>query len=54
MMRVEFEWDEKKNRRNLAKHGIDFQSASEVFSDPLQITQPDRDHDGEQRWKTVG
>jgi len=26
-----FEWDDKKNRNNLTKHGIDFEDAKEVF-----------------------
>jgi uncharacterized protein len=28
---VEFEWDPRKNRANIRKHGIDFQDAVEVF-----------------------
>ena len=54
MMRIAFEWDEKKNKSNLAKHGIDFQTASEVFFDPFQIAKPDQSHTGEQRWSTMG
>jgi uncharacterized DUF497 family protein len=32
----EFEWDEEKYSINLAKHGIRFQSAAEVFFDPFR------------------
>jgi uncharacterized DUF497 family protein len=31
-----FEWDEKKSRANLAKHGIDFHTASLAFDDPTR------------------
>lgn len=27
-------WDENKNRRNQAKHGVDFEEAQTVFQDP--------------------
>jgi len=30
---LNFEWDEEKNRRNKAKHGISFEEAKVVFSD---------------------
>jgi uncharacterized DUF497 family protein len=30
-----FEWDENKAARNLEKHGVSFESACEVFLDPL-------------------
>lgn len=32
---VEFEWDEKKARSNLEKHGVKFEEATEVFFDPF-------------------
>ncbi len=28
---MEFEWDEKKNKANFRKHGIDFNEAKEIF-----------------------
>ena len=31
---MRFEWDEDKNRRNLAKHKVSFDTASLVFDDP--------------------
>jgi uncharacterized DUF497 family protein len=41
---VEFEWDEKKARANVAKHGVTFHEAASVFGDPLALTfrDPDR------------
>lgn len=29
---MQFEWDEAKNRLNIAKHGISFDLAKEIFS----------------------
>lgn len=50
-----FSWDPAKARANMAKHGVSFDVASEVFKDPLAVTIPDDDHsDAEQRWITLG
>jgi len=32
---ITFVWDKAKARRNLAKHGIAFEQAAEVFFDPF-------------------
>jgi hypothetical protein len=32
-MRIEFEWDEKKNAANKKKHGISFEEAKTCFED---------------------
>jgi len=54
-MRFVFEWDPAKAERNLSKHGVSFDSAMGVFSDPLALTIFDGDHsDEEDRWVTVG
>ena len=53
-MAVWFEWDERKNRINIAKHGIGFEEASGVFSDPHVIIREDRVVDGEQRLHAIG
>ena len=53
-MAVRVEWDAKKNRSNLAKHGIDFAEVVPVFDDPLSLTIPDRVADGELRYWTMG
>jgi len=34
---MEFEWDEKKSRANKSKHGIDFNTAAELWNDPDRI-----------------
>jgi len=47
-------WREEKNRKNLAKHKIDFETAQHVFEDHLHRSVQDRYKDGEERWQTVG
>jgi uncharacterized protein len=32
---VRFEWDEKKNRVNVSKHGLDFSDVEAVFEGPV-------------------
>jgi uncharacterized protein len=49
---VSFEWDERKNLLNFAKHGIDFDDASEVFYGPIILGESDRNN--EERWIAVG
>jgi uncharacterized DUF497 family protein len=52
---VQFEWSEKKNRLNIEKHGISFEEAKEVFSDPFHISKLDHRFDYfEERWITLG
>jgi uncharacterized DUF497 family protein len=51
---MRFEWDEAKNRRNLAKHGIAFEIARSVFGDPHALSVQDRVVGGEERWQTLG
>ena len=52
--RMRFEWDEVKNRRNLRKHKISFQTASLVFDDPYARSMQDRVVEAEERWQTLG
>jgi len=49
-----FEWDENKRRSNLAKHGIDFDDAKEVFYDPAACTFLSSHAVNERRLVTVG
>ena len=50
-----FEWDGDKARRNFAKHGVSFDEARLVFTDPSRIEQIDnRDDYGEERVIAVG
>jgi len=30
-----FEWDDQKNRSNIAKHGISFETAKRIFGGPI-------------------
>lgn len=49
-----FAWDEAKNRSNLIKHGISFETARLVFEDPHALSDQDRVVGGEERWQTIG
>jgi len=52
---MNFEWDLRKARLNLAKHGISFEEATTVFDDPLSLTAVDPDHSvSENRYLTFG
>lgn len=51
---MEFEWDENKNLRNLAKHRIGFEEAIEVFDDLHELTEPANTVGHEERLKTIG
>ena len=51
---MEFRWDPRKDALNKDKHGIGFETASLVFSDPLHVSVHDRIVDSEQRWRTMG
>jgi uncharacterized DUF497 family protein len=43
-MSLQFEWDPKKAKSNLAKHGVSFEEAVTVFSDPLARIFDDDEH----------
>ena len=51
---MDFQWDSRKAASNLAKHGVSFELACEVWDDPLHVIVPDRVVDGEQRWHAIG
>ncbi|MFI4973162.1 MAG: BrnT family toxin [Caulobacterales bacterium] len=51
---MKFEWDREKARTNLAKHGVSFDLAREVWEDPLHVLVPDRIEGGEHRWHAIG
>jgi uncharacterized DUF497 family protein len=51
---MQFEWDEAKARSNRRKHGISFEEAAQVFSDPYVLAEQDRVEGGEFRWQTMG
>lgn len=48
-----FEWDERKNRLNKAKHGLDF-SEMRGFDFEAALVDEDRDASGEQRFVATG
>lgn len=50
-----FEWDEEKNKTNLKKHGIDFETAAFVFCDNDRLEYYDEEHSTlEDRFITIG
>lgn len=50
-----YEWDPQKAEKNLQKHGISFDEATSVFTDPLALTFDDPDHSAdEHRFITMG
>ncbi|MGB6945412.1 MAG: BrnT family toxin [Bryobacteraceae bacterium] len=51
---MRFEWDEDKNRSNVAKHKVSFSTAMSVFDDQHAFSTLDRFADGEERWRTLG
>ena len=50
-----FEWDERKNRINKAKHAVSFEQAAKVWKDPKRIVFYDEKHSSdEERWNVLG
>lgn len=47
-------WRKAKERLNVAKHGLPYRLAEQVFTDRLSETLWDRISDGEERWRTIG
>lgn len=45
---LRFEWDERKNRTNRAKHGVWFEEAQSVFTDPDGHLFSDPEHSQEE------
>ena len=52
-MPLQFEWDSRKAKSNVAKHGISFDEASTVFQDVLSITISDPLHSVEEERSVV-
>ena len=48
----QFEWDSNKSESNARKHGIAFQEAVSVFTEPFLKVSSDRS--GESRWLALG
>lgn len=54
-MQYNFDWDNRKAKGNLNKHGVSFQQAATVFLDQRMLVLYDAEHsDAEERWITVG
>ena len=51
----DFKWDAVKAQGNLTKHGVTFEQAASVLTDPLALTVFDKVHStDEERWFTLG
>ncbi|MEE4355843.1 MAG: BrnT family toxin [Desulfococcaceae bacterium] len=54
-MPLKFEWNPDKAEKNMEKHGVSFDEAATVFSDPLSMTYNDPDHSyNEERYIIIG
>ncbi len=49
-----FEWDQAKEQSNIAKHRLDFRTASRVFLDPFLLEFEDDRCYEETRWNVIG
>jgi uncharacterized DUF497 family protein len=55
MEKVQFEWDERKDRENLRKHGVSFARAQHAFGDPDRVIAEDVGHSQvERRYYCMG
>jgi uncharacterized DUF497 family protein len=55
MAKVQFEWDERKNKENQRKHGVSFEEARTVFLDSHAFIYFDSEHsEREDRFIIVG
>jgi uncharacterized protein len=52
---MKIEWDPKKAKSNIKKHGVSFEEAATALSDPMAVTGADPDHSiTEERYVTFG
>lgn len=49
-----FEWDEDKNRINIGKHGVSFETAARIFEGLVLSWTDDRKEYGEVRVRSIG
>ena len=54
LSQASFEWDERKDQINFAKHGIHFKTAVKVFLDPNKLIREDEEHLEELRYDVFG
>lgn len=51
---MNFEWDANKNLKNIEKHGIDFNDATQAFDNPMIRKVDNRKDYRETRWIAIG
>lgn len=53
---MDFSWDDEKNKINIQKHGVSFESALGVFFDPNRLESIDFSHsnENEERYRVIG
>ena len=51
---MKYEWDENKRQENLAKHGLDFADAWQLFENPMVVWPDSRFEYVEDRWIGIG
>jgi uncharacterized protein len=51
---MSYEWDERKRRTNIKKHGIDFIDVSQVFDNDVVLLPDERSDYGETRFIAIG
>jgi len=51
---VAYEWDPRKARENLSKHGVRFSDGTAALEDPFAVTVEDVASNTEQRFITIG
>jgi uncharacterized protein len=51
---MNFEWDERKNEINIAKHGFNFTDAERIFDFPILENMDNRENYGEDRLIGIG
>ncbi len=49
-----FEWDDAKDKSNIAKHGVGFERAKRIFDGPILTWIDDRKTYGETRMRSIG
>jgi uncharacterized protein len=49
-----FDWDDDKNARNIARHGVSFETAMRIFEGPVLTVVDDREDYGELREISLG
>lgn len=48
-MNTSFEWDEEKNKKNLQKHGVNFETAQYAFIDPKRVIAENLSHSSKEK-----